>query len=392
VRSDDLQVTLGTRLVHIGPHKTGTTALQSALHSARERLTPYGVVFPGTGQHPMAAVHAVIGRPPLLGHAKPSLSAWTELVDEVAGAGDNRVAISSEFFSDGDDSAVPRIVEDLGGRRVHVVVTLRPLAKILPSQWQQYVQNGLRMRYDAWLDAMFNKPPYAKPTPTFWRRHRHDELIERWTAAVGPRNLTVVVVDPAQPETLLRTFESLLALPSGILVPEKGLTNRSLTSGEAELVRLLNEEFRRRRWPEKVYPRFIRYGAITQMRAGHEPSPDERRITTPNWALERAAKIGAEAAQNISQLGVRIAGDISSLGMMPSGSAETPPDAGSGTPLVSPHAACQAIFGAIVASGATGETPRTEDLQVRDADAAALVRVLKERGLRRARRSLHRRQ
>ncbi|MFB9833352.1 hypothetical protein [Actinoallomurus acaciae] len=384
MRSDDLQLAPGTRLVHIGPHKTGTTALQGALHRARERLADHGVVFPGTGRHPMAAVHAVIGRPPLLGHAPPNLGAWDRLVAEVTGA--DRAVVSSEFFADGGDDAVPRIVEDLGGRRVHVVVTLRPLAKILPSQWQQYVQNGLRMRYDPWLETMFTKPPYTGPTPTFWRRHRHDELVGRWTSVVGPANLTVVVVDPSRPEMLPRTFESLLGVPEGVLVPEQSRTNRSLTSGEAELVRLLNQEFRRREWPEKVYPRFIRYGAIAQMRASHEPLPEEHRITTPAWALERAAEIGAEAAEAISRLGVRIVGDISSLGRTPPG--DTP---ATGIPLVSSEAACQAIIGAIAASGAVEGRPAAEDLQVRDADAATLVRVLKNRGLRRARRSLRRR-
>ena len=37
----------GTRLLHIGPHKTGTTAIQGALHLARERLAGERVVYPG---------------------------------------------------------------------------------------------------------------------------------------------------------------------------------------------------------------------------------------------------------------------------------------------------------------------------------------------------------
>jgi hypothetical protein len=126
------------------------------------------------------------------------------------------------------------------------------------------------------------------------------------------------------------------------------------------------------------------------MRAGHEPSPDERRITTAKWALDRAAEIGSEAAQAISKLGVRVIGDISLLGTMPPGRAQAQADAASESPLDSADSACQAVIGAIVAGGATCETPGIEDLQVRDADVATLVRVLKKRGLRRARRSLHR--
>ena len=102
---------------------------------------------------------------------------WDKLVRDVREADDQRVVISSEFFADGDDEAARRVVTDLGGPRVHVVVTLRPLAKVMPSQWQQYLQNGLRTPYLEWLDGMLRQPPYDQPTPTFWQRHRHDRLI-----------------------------------------------------------------------------------------------------------------------------------------------------------------------------------------------------------------------
>ena len=94
--------------------------------------------------------------------------------------------MSSEFLADANEEAAARVVRDLDKKRVHVVVTLRPLGKLMPSQWQQYVQNGLRMRYDDWLDHMLNKPPYIKPTTTFWNRHAHDRLVARWAAAAGP--------------------------------------------------------------------------------------------------------------------------------------------------------------------------------------------------------------
>ena len=383
----DLTVAPGTRLVHIGPPKTGTSALQSALHAARESLADRDILYPGTTRHPQSAVHAVIGRPPLLGHAQPDLTSWTRLVAEIDAAGDRRTVLSSEFFADAGEDAVRRVVTDLGGPRVHVVVTLRPLARILPSQWQQYVQNGLRMPYETWLDAAFGRSERSLPTPTFWHRHRHEELVARWSAAVGPEHLTVMVLDPARPDMLLRTFESMLALPDQTLVPEEGLTNRSLTYGETELVRLFNKEFRRRRWPERVYPRFMKYGAIMQMRTGHQPTRHEPRITTPRWALESAASIGAEAAEAIAGLGVRVVGDLALLADVPEGADGTPPDEPA---MVSAESACQAIIGAIVAGGATGETEAIEDMQIRDADAATLIRVLKGRGLRRAHRTIHR--
>jgi hypothetical protein len=34
-------------------------------------------------------------------------------------------------------------------------------------------------------DAL-RKPPYDKPDPSFWLRHRHDRLVERWGRVAGP--------------------------------------------------------------------------------------------------------------------------------------------------------------------------------------------------------------
>ncbi|HUD77667.1 MAG TPA: hypothetical protein VMR00_07440 [Streptosporangiaceae bacterium] len=314
--ADDLLLQGGTRLLHIGPHKTGTSAIQGALHLARERLATHGVVYPGRGRQTLWPILAVTGQPALLGEPKPDIAHWDLLVRAVSAAADKRVVISSEFFAEASDATASRVIADLGGEQVHVVTTLRPLSRILPSQWQQYVQNGFRLSYDEWLAGILRHPPRT-PTPGFWRRHRHDDLIDRWASAAGAGNLTVVVVDESDPLMLLRVFESMLGLPHGFLEPAADAANRSLTLAEAEVVRMLNQEFKHRGWPDSSYPRFMRYGAIFQMKTGRQPAPDEPRIVTPAWALERAADIGAEMAANIRALGVRVVGDLSTLGQRP---------------------------------------------------------------------------
>lgn len=232
---------VGTRLLHIGPHKTGTTSIQGALFAAKDAMAARGVDFPAHSRHPMEAALAVCGRPGMTGDARPAERHWRRLVDAVHATGDRTSLISSEFFADApDDATVARIVDELGRDRVHVLVTLRPLAKIMPSQWQQYVQNGLRMGYEDWLDHMLRRAPYEKPNPSFWRRHRHDRLVERWARVVGAANLTVVVVDDRDRDGLMRTFESLLGLPCGLLTEVPDTSNRSLTSAETEMLRILN--------------------------------------------------------------------------------------------------------------------------------------------------------
>jgi hypothetical protein len=374
----------GTRLLHIGPHKTGTTAIQGALHLARERLAAEGVVYPGRGRQPLWPILAVTGQPALLGGPRPEVSYWDNLVREIRAAGDQRVVLSSEFFAEADDATARRVIGDLGGARVHVVVTLRSLTRILPSQWQQYLQNGFHFRYLEWLEGILSDPPHT-PTPGFWRRHRHDALVTRWAAENGPENLTVIVLDESDRLMLLRVFESMLGLPSGFLVPEETAANRSLTAAETELVRMLNEEFSRRDWPHRNYARFMRYGAVEHMKNARQPSPDEPRIATPAWALARAAEISAEMAARIEALGVNIVGDLSSLGKLPGDGADPAGDDGSVPPMLPVEAAARATLGAFIAGGAAGQT--AEEI-VCDLDARSLVAVLARRCRQRVRRAL----
>jgi len=378
----------GNRLLHIGPHKTGTTSIQGALHLARERLAAEGVVYPGRGRQPLWPILAVTGQPALLGGPQPEISYWDNLVREVRevrAAGGRRAVLSSEFFAEADDATARRVIADLGGARVHVVVTLRCLTRILPSQWQQYLQNGFHFRYLEWLDGILSDPPRT-PTPGFWRRHRHDELVARWAAENGPENLTVIVVDESDRLMLLRVFESMLGLPAGFLVPEERAANRSLTVAEAELVRLLNEEFSRRAWPHRNYARFMRYGAVEQMKNSRRPSPDEPRIATPGWALARAAGISAEMAKNIEALGVNIVGDISTLGELPADALDPGEEAtAAGPPTVPVEVAARAALGAFIAGGAGGRT--TEEI-VRELDARSMAKALAFRCRQRIRRTL----
>jgi hypothetical protein len=389
---DDLTLEAGARLLHIGPHKTGTTAIQGAFDLARGRLAEHGVVYAGAARQPMRATLAVTGRPAMLGEAQPDMAYWDRLVQSIRAAGDQRVVISSEFFADGDDEAARRVVADLGGPRVHVVVTLRPLYRVMPSQWQQFVQNGFCTPYLEYLDRILRQPD--QPTPRFWLRHRHDKLVARWAAAAGAQNVTVIVVDGPDRLALLRTFESLLGLPAGFLVFEDDVVNRSLTLAETEVVRQLNEEFKRREWPGASYARFVRYGAVKQMKA-RRPLPGEPQITTPAWALERVAEISAEMTRNIAALGVRVVGDLSALRCPPPPARE--PEAGAGDGLAGPvipvEAAAQAVLGAILAGGmadlaAEADRWPVADRLVREVDARRLAGVLVRRGRQRVRRVL----
>ncbi|MFE2280784.1 hypothetical protein ACFXAE_26880 [Streptomyces sp. NPDC059454] len=362
----------GTRLLHIGPHKTGTTAVQGALFAAKEEMARHGVDFPAHSRHPIEAVLAACARPAMMGDTVPTEKHWQRLLDRVRATGERTCVISSEFFADAEDGAtVARIVEQLDGGRVHVLVTLRPLARIMPSQWQQYVQNGLRLGYEPWLEHMLRRPPYDKPTPSFWRRHRHDRLVERWAGATGPDRVTVVVVDDRDRDALMRTFEALLGLPGGLLRPVPETANRSLTLAETEMLRNLNQEFRGNELPEELYSRLVRHGAIAHMKNACSPAPQDVKIRTPRWALEAAAGIGAETAARIGSMGVRVLGGPESLSRVPASGEPA------GEPRLAPETAAQALFGMLTTVAATSGTDKGRT--VHRTSSKELVKVLGHR-------------
>ncbi|MEU9410578.1 hypothetical protein AB0E08_33505 [Streptomyces sp. NPDC048281] len=377
----------GTRLLHIGPHKTGTTAIQGALFAAKDRLPEHGVEFPAATRHPMEAALAACARPAMMGDTVPTEKHWTRLIGQVEATGTRTSVISSEFFADApDDETVARIVEQLGGERVHVLVTLRPLARIMPSQWQQYVQNGLRMGYEDWLHHMLRKAPYEKPNPSFWHRHRHDRLVERWVRAVGAGRVTVVVVDDRDRDGLMRTFEALLGLPEKLLQPVPDTANRSLTLAETEMLRKLNVEFRGNGLPDELYSKLVRNGAVMHMKNSCSPTAADVKISTPAWAVEAAGRIGAEMVERIGAMGVRVIGEPALLHTLPGIPTQPgPPDAEA---RIAPEVAAQALYGVLAAAAAAPvrHTAEAKSRTVHQTSSKELVRVLGHRCLKKLRR------
>ncbi len=350
----------GSILVHIGPPKTATTQVQASLYAARPALRRQGVRHAGPNRHPAGSVHAVLGRASAFaGGVVPPIQRWTNLVDQIHRAPESRVVVSSEFFADAPPGVVRRIVDDLGADRVRVVITLRPLARILPSQWMQFVCDGMTTSWDEWLRAMFERGD-AKVTPGFWRRHRHHELVARWAEAVGPDRVTVLAIREGDRGGVLRDFESLLGLERGLLKEQEELGNRSLTWPEAEAVRQFNTRVRADGLSRVELHRVMHYGASRYMK-DHPADPVAPRIELPDWALDH---VRAEATANVERIGasgVRVIGDLPGLALVPEPGGRPTPDA-----FGSPEVAATLGVGMLIATGMArpGPAQTREDMSM----------------------------
>jgi hypothetical protein len=345
----------GTCLLHIGPHKTGTTTVQRAFWDTRDLLAEHDVLYAGDLAHPMSAAMAAAGNQLATGQRGAGDERWAELAAAARASEARITVVSSEFFSDAPSARVPKIVDALGQDQVRVVITLRPVTRILASQWQQYMQNQPLVKYvgnpdyEGWLDQVLNHPDQNDVTPSFWRRHRHDRLVQTWAEAVGADRLVVVVVDDARPRDILTSFERLTGLPEGLLRPRGATSNRSLTLPEVTMLRAFNAEWIERGWSRADYTRYVRFGAVRHLMT-RAPAPGEPAIRTPAWAVERANEIGAEMVAAIVSTGVRVDGDLSLL------ASAAPRSVGDNPTVVEVPADAIARFAAGLAKG-VDETP-----------------------------------
>jgi hypothetical protein len=305
----------GARLVHIGPHKTGSTAIQVALQEAGDTLERYDAFYATGPRHrPDRAGWALglKGRP--AGSEQPPIERWHALTRKVADAGERRVCISNEDFGRATAEQVRTIVDELGGDRVHVVAVARRLDRYLPSQWQERVKAGDRRSFEDWLRVVLDRDSddYDWDRENVWFSHDLGRLVPRWVEVLGPERFTLIVSDETDRTLLPYTFEDLLGLPQETLRPNAARSNRGLSWGETELVRAINVQAAERGWTRAQRRPFLKQGVLRDMQTRATP-PGPKNPPFPDWAIDTVRRLGDERAEQIATLGVRVVGDAESM-------------------------------------------------------------------------------
>lgn len=349
----------GELILHVGVHKTGTTALQVALADARTDLAAHQVRYPGTDTFQHRAIFAGTGTVygwQDRGAQEVPRRHWDDMVAQARY--DGRTVISSEFLDDVDPATARRLIDDLGGpERVRVVVTLRSIGAILPSAWQQRLKAGLTTGYNQFLQLVFA----AERTPKaerFWYRHDQVAQVQRWADIVGSARTYAVVIPDGDRRAIFTAFEALLGLPDGLLADRRiTVQNRSMTAQEAEFVRRLNKEIAGElTWDQ--YTRTVRRGLILNMVEKRRPEPGEARIETPEWAADKAQEYGSRFAAGVAASGVNVVGDPQDLARRPRAGKARKPKA------LSMDAAVAATAGLVRrTSGPPAPVTRSEALQ-----------------------------
>jgi hypothetical protein len=126
-------------VIHIGPHKTGTTYLQLHFRALRAALEERGTVFPEFWE-------LAPGNPsqlPLTQQLRDGkLGLLRSRFAELLAGGAERILLSSEDLSNLEPPALELLRTLIGGNPVQFVFYLRRWSELVPSSWQEGMKHG----------------------------------------------------------------------------------------------------------------------------------------------------------------------------------------------------------------------------------------------------------
>ena len=314
-------------MLHIGAHKTGTTSLQAALFAASKDLEEQGVInLVAEGDETANPAARAVQRLPSSGSAGAPVdySVWTTLVGQAKAHPQHLVSISAEAFAVSEPLVIKTIVNDLGIDRLQVVITLRPLGKILPSQWQQDLHGAwVNQKFEEWLrETLRDVRPMKQMGPLqvphqFWIRHRHDALLQRWIDAVGSDRITLVVGDDQRKSSLLDNFEDLLSLRGGTLSSVAVARNQSMTLPEMQVMQRYGELLESSELGKRIVARSRYHKALRILRKIRSENTSDARLVIPEWSFERVSELQREMVEHMQASGVAVIGTLNQLNWLP---------------------------------------------------------------------------
>lgn len=308
--SNPKPIPAGSILLHIGPHKTGTSSLQSALISASSQLPIQGAeyVVAGTQRTANRAARSIQRLPYTGPRESPPipLTVWQDLVNSTHRSPAERVIVSGEEFSDASPNTIKNIVGSFKQRQLHVAITLRSIDKVLLSQWQTDVKSAWTSEaFPAWLKKVLSDTrdqyglgPFSR-RHKFWYRHRHDLLVSRWAKIVGLEHIHIIVVKDYDPGFLFTSFERLLNLEPNTLSFSGMPKNISLDVEQIEVVRRLVYLLHRTVAGQKFLSHSKRLNLSEAVECAMPMLGARRLIGIPEWAIPEVYKISTAIVEAI---------------------------------------------------------------------------------------------
>jgi hypothetical protein len=300
--------------LHIGLPKSGSTFLQSVVGGNRAALKEHGYVYPYVQQEGMfhAAVETA-GHPENWGLTRAEVDGTFAAMLQRGRDVGRTVVISHEIFGAASPEQVAAITEQLADFEVHVVVTVRNIARMFTAQWQEAVKNGNVESFAAFADRQLATlpEPADRVMAGFWRGQNLAWLLDRWRPHVPPER-THVVVSPAggaDPEVLWRRFAEAIEFPADAIdVSTVPGSNESLGTPQIALMRQVVTALDGRLeqpWYSVVAKRWFAQSMLSRIRS--------RKPVTPAPVAEQLAGVARTWIELVETEGYRVHGDLAEL-------------------------------------------------------------------------------
>ncbi|HEY2552322.1 MAG TPA: hypothetical protein VGI64_17275 [Streptosporangiaceae bacterium] len=310
-------------ILHVGEPKTGTTFLQQVMWRNRPALAAQGVTLPG--HHPQDHFRASQDLRGIEKRADDPAGSWDGEWDILAGQARQagRVSvISHELFAAVDADQADRAVRSLQPAQVHVVLTVRDMASLLPAEWQETVKHRSTRGWEDWLADVIDVESVAADRRQFWFWRVHDTLavLRLWARQLPPEQVHVITVPPrgSGDGLLWRRFAGLLEVDPDSVETSLARPNASLGLPEIEFLRRLNEALGDE-MPGWYYMWNIKEGIAHRSLAAR---PRHGRLVLPAdrdaWAKDTAEAL----VSGLAQAGYDIIGELPEL--QPEQSTEPP--------------------------------------------------------------------
>jgi hypothetical protein len=203
-------------------------------------------------------------------------------------------------------------VRSLLPAEVHIILTVRDFATLLPAEWQETVKCRRTVPWEQWLDGVIDAAPDPdrRGRMRFWAVHDTLAILRLWSRDIPPDQVHVITLPPqgGTNELWLR-FASILGIESSTIDVPKHRENPSLGLAEAEFLRRLNEAL-----PDRV-PRWFYNWNIKRVLADDVLSarPPQARLVLPPgqqaWARDQAEILVA----GLRDAKYQIVGDLGEL-------------------------------------------------------------------------------
>jgi hypothetical protein len=251
-------------LLHIGTHKTGSTAIQRFCLHNRDALAAQGVLYPNAyianaAQHALAWALGV-------NHPKRDQSLTAEQVaqgflDEARKAGAKRLIVSSEDLESLGDEGVMKLRNLFKDIPAQIVVYLRRQDEAFLAAYNQRVKS-FASRFHGTVEELSRKR-FVPERFDYWR------LTQRWAKVFGDDAMRVRVYDPSRfpDRNIIPDFFSVLNLSLEGMTESSRSVNKSVHPLALEIIRRSNT---------KDMTRVVHNAMVRKLREASSKHPTER--------------------------------------------------------------------------------------------------------------------